>query len=525
MTLCEQTMNKAWALRFEQWWSPVLSAVVLGALWVWLYGTSFSQLLGHWNSEDYSYCYLVPPLAAYLAYHHRELLQRSVGGKVWPGHLGLLVSACLFLTGRLGSLETLVYLSMWLSLSAILVVLLGTGSLRALRFPLAVLFFAIPLPPFLTHLLTFKLRLLSSALAVDALQLLGISAYREGNIIDLGFTRLQVVDACSGLRYLLPTVLVALVMGYLLNRGVWERLVLVVAAGPISLLINAMRIVAVVLLAKHVSAQFAEESFLHDFQGWITFMVSVALLLLISVLLRRVAGRNDHPAPLQVQPAGGATKVHDSRPWVHPLLAALLLLTLHFTGVHLETAQMKPARSDFSSFPMTIDGWTGTRVFLEQRILESLWADDYVTGTFLHRSTGNCLQLLISYYNSQTTQHTAHAPTSCLLGGGWDLLKKQELPPDPATGRAFPVQQMIMQKDGRLLLSNFWFQQRGRVIASEYWNKLYLFWDALTLHRTDGALVRVEMPLLPGQSEEQAQGVLDTYTVALGVMVNAYVPD
>ena len=84
---------------------------------------------------------------------------------------------------------------------------------------------------------------------------------------------------------------------------------------------------------------------------------------------------------------------------------------------------------------------------------------------------------------------------------------------------------MVMEKDGKLLLSNFWFQQRGRTITSEYLNKLYLFWDALTRGRTDGALVRVEMPLAPGQSLEQAQGVLDTYTLALSSILKTYIPE
>lgn len=518
-------MNEALASSFENRSPLALSALVLGASWVWLFWTSIPLLLNHWNSDDYSYCYLVPLLAAYLAYHNRGLLKDAWGGKSFPGYLGLLAAALFFLAGRLGSLETLVYLSMWLSIASIPVLLVGSGCLRALRFPLLVLFFAIPLPPFLTNLLTFKLRLFSSTLAVSTLHLLGVSAYREGNIIDVGFTQLQVVDACSGLRYLFPTVVVALVMGYLFNRRFRERLVLVVAAVPVSLFINAMRIVVVVLLAKFVSAKFGEEGFLHDLQGWFIFMVSVGVLLLLSVLLRRYAGRSETTAPSEIQAPAVPAVASGRRYWVHGLIAALFLVALHFTTAHLVGAQATPPRNNFSGFPMTVDVWEGKRIFLDQKILDSLWADDYVTGTFFNRTTGNFLQLLVSFYDYQTTYHTAHAPTSCLLGGGWSLLNKRELPPNAATGRTFPVQQMVMEKDGRLLLSNFWFQQRGRIITSEYLNKWYLFWDALTRNRTDGALVRVEMTLLPGQNEGQAQEVLDRYTVALRSVLKDYIPD
>ena len=227
----------------------------------------------------------------------------------------------------------------------------------------------------------------------------------------------------------------------------------------------------------------------------------------------------------ETKPAATPRPGHGKYHWVHGVVAGLFLLVIQFTGTHLVAAQATPHRTDFSGFPMSIGAWEGKRIFLDQKILDSLWADDYVTGTFFNASTGNTLQLLVSYYNSQTTYHTAHAPTSCLLGGGWSIIEKQELPSSAATDRGFPVHQMVMEKDGKLLLSNFWFQQRGRTITNEWANKVYLFWDAAAHGRTDGALVRVEMILLQGQSQEQAQRILDGYTVALSGVLKTYIPD
>ena len=128
------------------------------------------------------------------------------------------------------------------------------------------------------------------------------------------------------------------------------------------------------------------------------------------------------------------------------------------------------------------------------------------------------------YYETQTTQHTAHAPTSCLLGSGWTVEQKRVVGPDAATGRDFPVTQMRLRLGSQVILSNFWFEMRGRHITSEYLNKLYLIWDALTRQRTDGALVRAEMVLLPGQSLEEGQAVLDTFIVPLKEELGRYIP-
>ena len=87
------------------------------------------------------------------------------------------------------------------------------------------------------------------------------------------------------------------------------------------------------------------------------------------------------------------------------------------------------------------------------------------------------------------------------------------------------INQMILEKGGGLLLTNYWFQQRGRIIQSEYWNKWYLFQDSLTKRRTDGALVRLEMPLREGQGVEDAQAMLDSFTVELMEVLPEFVPN
>ncbi len=514
-----------------------LIACAIGLSWLALYWKSFGILLGRWDTEDYSYCYLVPFLALYLAYQQKDQLRKNMGGGAWPGYIGLALTAVLFLAGVLGALETLVYASIWFSIVSLAALLLGGRALRPLGFPLMIAAFIVPAPPFISNQLTFNLRLISSTISVKILQAFGVSAYREGNVIDLGFTKLQVVDACSGLRYVIPAVLLALVIGFLFNKKLWERVALAILSAPIAVMVNALRIVAMGLLARYVSAKFAEEGFLHDFSGWVIFILMTGLLTGFSFVFRYASKRlgkanadseSENGLDAKEEGEGDAASqqpVLAGLNWRRGLIACATFLAILVAQLLLGSTQATPARANFSDFPLFIGNWEGQRSYLDEEVLKSLWADDYVLVLYTNRTTGNRLQLLIPYYEHQTTQHTAHAPASCLMGGGWSIKEKHRLPPDPLSGRTFSVEQMVLEKNGQYVLSNFWFQQRGRVLVNEYENKFYLFWDALTRRRTDGALIRLELSMTPHQSVQDAQHLLDGFSASLKEILKGHVPD
>jgi EpsI family protein len=599
---------------------------LIAASWIYCFHGALNTLLSRWKSEDYSYCYLVPVLFVFLMYqvrgqlttvHRRDAesakktkIQQNQRGsqdleiaisvnavdpvlqgfsprplrlcgerldKAWPGFCLLILSAVLNLVGNLGSIETVVYFSLWLSVCSIVSILFGPGSLRVAGFPLLILLFAIPAPAFIGRVLTFDLRLFSSEVAARLIRLAGFSALREGNIIDLGQVQFQVADACSGLRYLFPAILMALLIGYFFNRSFWQRATIAILAVPVAIFVNILRLLILAVLVFTVSPVFAEEGFLHDLSGWAIFLVITGTLFGVSWLFRNLGQR-----PIQgfrnLGIEGLRTKTNlgiedknqfrdlgetefrnlgieglrDSRTnysipqsssssidlgnssipqflnssislWVRALCIVAVLLALHFTAGRLVTGQEAPSRKTFADFPMQIDGWEGQREYLPQDVLDNLWADDYVAATF--RKSDNGLTLLISYYFAQTSYHTAHAPTSCLLGSGWGIKAREVLSANIENGRKFPVHQLLLEKDGHELLSNFWFQERGRIITGEFDNKLCLLWDALTRRRTDGALVRVEMIVQPGQSVDQAQNAMDGFTVGLKKILGPYVPE
>jgi EpsI family protein len=204
--------------------------------------------------------------------------------------------------------------------------------------------------------------------------------------------------------------------------------------------------------------------------------------------------------------------------------SVLFLLFWGLNGV-LVSAMVKPQRRSLEQFPIQIGEWKGKRTSLRDEILAQLWADDYAQIQFVHERTGDVVLFFVPFYAYQGVRHTAHSPVSCLVGGGFAPRSRNMIERDfPEPFGRVKIRQMVLEKGGQVLLSNYWFQQRGRIVSSEYWNKWYLFWDSLTRRRTDGALVRLEIPLRPGQDVKTAQASMDQFTRQLMEILPEYVP-
>ncbi len=192
------------------------------------------------------------------------------------GFIPLVTGIFLIFVGELGSVETLMYIGVWGCVVGILFLLYG-WRIRQLAFPLLILAFIVPLPPYVNRILTFQLKLAASTIATLMLRLSGVSVFQDGNIIDLGVTQLQVVEACSGLRYLMPLFLLALLIGYFFTRGWWRNGVLVLLVVPLSVFFNALRIWMSGILTVKGHPELVE-NFFHDFSGWVIFMLAGAIL-------------------------------------------------------------------------------------------------------------------------------------------------------------------------------------------------------------------------------------------------------
>ena len=183
-----------------------------------------------------------------------------------------------------------------------------------------------------------------------------------------------------------------------------------------------------------------------------------------------------------------------------------------------------PQRKVFTEFPRQIGEWQGKSRAMEQIYIDTLKFDDYIIQDYVDES-GQRLEFYVAYYGSQQKGESAHSPRSCLPGGGWkiDSLKDYSIPLDD--GRNLVVNRVLIRQGEYAQLVYYWFMQRGRDITNEYLVKWYLFWDALTRSRTDGALIRVTANVKPGESLAAVDQRLTRFTAEAADSLQDYVPD
>jgi len=211
--------------------------------------------------------------------------------------------------------------------------------------------------------------------------------------------------------------------------------------------------------------------------------------------------------------------------------ALVLCLMLGATSIALagaRKAETPVARTTFDSFPMTLDGWQATvDPPMEDAILKVLGVDDYLSRIYYR--PGAAVGLYMGYYGSQRQGDTIHSPLNCLPGAGWQPVEEGRLTIAnvDGAGRDITVNRYIVQKglDRQLVL--YWYQSRGRAIASEYWSKFYLIHDAIRANRTDGALVRVIAPIPVGASDHgaAAQNLAEEFVRVLYPSLPSYLPE
>jgi len=479
----------------------------------------FLKMVARWDSDDSSYCYLIIPIFIYLCWDRKDSFKFNEFSWSFLGISPLLLSIALIIAGELGSVETILYTGLFGCIVSIILVLYGKR-IYHLMFPIFFLCFIVPLPPFINRILTFKLRVAASFISTKLLQLTGVTVLREGNILDLGVNKLQVVDACSGLRYLIPMLLMAILVGYFFNKVKWHRFLLIALVIPLSVFVNSFRIFATGLLTVNGYQQFAQD-FYHDLSGWLIFMIAGGILTGASFFLKQFEN-NTSATFLKVD--NGGESVELVKPIVLAIIFCGLFVTTGFIIKNTSDSLLRPDRITFEKFPMEIAGWYGEKSYLSKEILNSLWADDYIQASYQKKGIRNIVTLFVPYYEYQGTRHTAHAPQSCLLGGGWGLISSDDRFVKVNKKQKIKIKCMLMVKGDLKLLSSYFFFQRGRVITSPWLNKYYMMVDAVTKKRTDGALVRIEMLLLPGQSSDDAYRVMEGFLGDIWGRLGDYIP-
>lgn len=278
----------------------LVCAVCLGTL----YYQVFVGLVDDWiNMPDFSHGFLVPVVSLYFAWERRDkLFSTPLAPSSW-GLLILVFGIALLLLGRLATEFFTMRFSFLVVLSGVIVSLLGWKHVRILAFPLGFLIFMIPIPSILLQKVTFPMQFFASACAELSLQLVGIPVLREGNVIHLARTSLEVAEACSGIRSLISLLALGTVFAYFTKTVFWQRLVLVLACFPIAIVVNALRVSVTGILA-HSYGPSVAEGFFHGFSGYVLFLVAMALLFLLSYGLSLLGNGSPPPEAKPDDPGG-----------------------------------------------------------------------------------------------------------------------------------------------------------------------------------------------------------------------------
>ncbi len=242
-------------------------------------------LVQQWETdEDMGHGFFVPVIVAYIVWKKKEELELLTPKVNYWGLLLVVAAGAQLLVATLGAELFLARTAFVLSVFGSVWFLGGTAYLRALIFPLFLLFFMVPIPAVIYNQITFPLQLLASRAAESTLMLCDIPVLREGNVLELSSgQRLQVVEACSGIRSLLSLSFLSLVYGYFFEQNLWVRALLFVANVPIAIVANAGRVTFTGFLTE-IDPEYAK-GFFHTASGWVIFMVALVILVVFHQLL------------------------------------------------------------------------------------------------------------------------------------------------------------------------------------------------------------------------------------------------
>lgn len=508
-----------------------------------IFGKSLIKMEETWSADEYSHGYLIPLIAGWLVWEQRAGLARFTDRGHWAGVYIVLLGVLLGLLGDFATLFTITQYAFIVTLYGLCLALVGWRGLRMLWFPLTYLIFMIPLPEFLYNNLSSYLQLISSNLGVAIIRFFDISVFLEGNVIDLGSYKLQVVEACSGLRYLFPLTSFGFLCSYFFQAKFWMRFLVFISTVPITVLMNSFRIGVIGILVDNWGTAQAE-GFLHDFEGWVIFIGCLGILFFEMWVLTKLFMKEKTfsdvfvvGVPEVYYPSNNATqdaRGNDYRKFFaglsKPFLSAcvLLLLAVPLTFLAADRHELTPDRSRFATFPLLIEGWRGVEVGMGQKYVDKLKFDDYIIANYRRTTDSLPINFYVAYYASQRQGASAHSPKSCIPGDGWRIgaFEQKEIAgikmPD---GQTFKVNRAMISKGNQKQLVYYWFQQRGRVITNEYWVKGFLLWDSLTRQRTDGALVRLVASLGENETLASADRTLEAFIRDITPILKDYIPE
>jgi exosortase D (VPLPA-CTERM-specific) len=500
-----------------------------------VYGRPLWRLALIWiEKPEYSHGFLIPIVSIYLIWHRKSELHQIGWHGSWAGVFFVLLSVFMVLVAKF-AFEFLIYYSFMVMLAGLTLSLWSWRGLRVIWISITFLIFMIPLPHWLYSNISGKLQLISSGLGVEIIKAFGISVFQEGNVIDLGNYKLQVQEACDGLRYLFPLMSFTFLCAYLFNIKLWMRIIVFLSCIPIAIFMNSTRIGITGLLIEQGKIELAE-GFFHYFEGWIIFMASVAILVGEVWLLAKLGGIGSLRSVLKVDFQKQKITHYNYKAFSLPgsylaVLSILIISVFLKAGLSMPLVDSKmppvnnPPRIPFASFPIEIGEWNGERLRLQSWELDLLKPNDYLFADYREVS-GERVNLYAAYWSNRSRVSERHLPQVCIPGSGWQILNNSSVAVEGVSISGDPLiaNRLLIEKSGDRRIVYYWSLQCGRLVSGHLLRRWYRFWDRLSQQRTDHAFVRLITPVSSIEDWQAGDERIVAFSKTLYPKLDRYIP-
>nr|WP_321399844.1 exosortase [uncultured Desulfobacter sp.] len=272
----------------------IIQILLVSATFTFLYWTTIKDLIWDWfNNPNFSHGFLIPFVVGYMVWHKQNNLRQIKKKSSISGFFIIILGLSVFVSGNLGAELFLMRTSMIITLAGILAFSFGMDILKALAVPVCYLIMMIPFPAIIWNKIAFPLQLFAAKISGQTISMIGIPVFREGNILHLANTSLEVVDACSGIRSLTSLLALTGAFAFLAQISNWKKWILFFSAVPIAIAVNVIRLTITGMLATWVGPE-AAHGFLHDMSGLIIFGVALISVYLLSIILKKIGHKTKH---------------------------------------------------------------------------------------------------------------------------------------------------------------------------------------------------------------------------------------
>lgn len=489
-----------------------IQASMLAFLFIAAYWVPLKAMVSIWyNNEDYSYGFIIPLVTAYLLWEKRFVLKNIQAQSTWFIFPLLFLFVLLSIYGILGSSGNVSMPAIPLLAILFAAFCYGTQMTKQLILPLGFMFFMVPVPPIIERTIGLYLKSISSKLGGAFIDLFNVPVHVSGNVIDLGVSQLQVVDACSGLRYLFPLLAIGILYAYIFERITWKRILCVLITIPIGVLTNAFRI-GITGIMVNIYGPGMAEGFFHGFSGWILFMFAFVFLFLFGWILRiicpesREKKTSEHQELIDLKtPAAGQSKAFYT--------SVVLLLAVAALSLSTKVLPAMKIQGGIESFSLAFAGWHGQAEFVNQDIVIKSGAEESFSA-FYQNSRQEVVSLYMGYRSTAflSNENFFHSPTVCLPSSGWEEKEtvKHLINNVPFFG-SIAVTRMIIERMGDKELVYFWFQTKNKATHDKNINRFHLTMHALNRDNTYDLFIRPITPLKKGESVEDAEKRMDQF--------------